>query len=223
MTTSPVLRPITDWPTPVQEAVQAFTDVWAPLDVIRDQGDRETAGMALHRWLIPALMRLPVPEVIRAPLRPSQVTALREAEIMDTMNLSLMTAVLRLGEPLLFEWHQAHRRALIHTFGPAASGFRNHDGLFGLWWFQVKDHPLIAPEALFNVCAGPRHIGVRAGVRFDLDDRRLGQDTVNLEALIVCAWHARVAQRVAEVTGDGYVWPLAPLTPWAFCDSDGVD
>lgn len=183
------------------------------------------------------LARLPIPRAEPARLTSSQARRLAENNILDTMNLMGAVEVFRArarrcdATPVSDGkngpgWHGFDRGDAVKRFGKPHNGFRNHDGLFGMWWFQVPDHPWIAPSRLFNVCAGPT--GLRAGllIRDDHADdlvlwenhfalwrpHRSAAESISLDSLLITWFHSSVAAALCPALPNP--WPR--LQPWHF-------
>lgn len=169
------------------------------------------------------LALLPVPHAVRADWTPAQVRRHREEQVLDTMNLSDVTAAFgqrarRLqADPtsLRYSWFGFGRADMVRRFGKPHSGFRNHDGLFGMWWFQVPAHPWIGPHQVFNVCAGPT--GLRAGLltrNHDPATRALWseRDRIHLTTLLIVWFHSSIAAALDPARPT----PWDRLHPWTF-------
>lgn len=169
------------------------------------------------------LALLPVPHAQRKTLTPYQVRRLRDADILDTMNLSTTVETFNARERRRraemgterYSWFEFDRDDMIRRFGKPHSGFRNFDGLFGMWWFQVPVHPWIDSSQVFNVCAGPT--GLRAGLLTSTNDPRTrplwdARETLSLDNLLIAWFHSSIAAALDPARP----WPWWRLQRWTF-------
>jgi hypothetical protein len=140
---SPLLRPIETWPMALRQAVTAFEQQTQAL--IQDRNlsfdDKVAPLHQAIRDFEPHLASLPVPQMHAPAWTPSQYRRQRDAKVDDTANLFFASMALMGPHQIVGDWSEGDRRSVARALGKAPSGFRNYDGLFGFWWFQVEDHP----------------------------------------------------------------------------------